>query len=87
MIQKLKFNNPNLTNYHSSSSLFHIYIRISNLKVQTADPNIEHHLHIELSLEIKFYIFLNFFAIFQTGTKFADLMISAPSETSDFVPI
>jgi hypothetical protein len=48
---------------------------------------IEHHLHIEISLEIKFYIFLKLFAIFEMGTKFADLTISAPSKTSDFVPI
>jgi hypothetical protein len=29
-------------------------VRIANLKVQMADPNVEHDLHIEISLEIKF---------------------------------
>jgi hypothetical protein len=52
-------------------SIKHLVLRVHilNLKVQTADSNVEHDLHIELSLEIKIYIFLNFFAIFIDGYK------------------
>ena len=38
--------------------------RISNLKVQITDPNVEIDLHIEISLETKFYIFFEFFYYF-----------------------
>jgi hypothetical protein len=45
--------------HDTKSLMFRIYIL--NLKVQTVDSNIKHNFHIEISLEIKFYIFFEFF--------------------------
>ena len=44
---------------------------IENLKLPT--QTVEYDLHIEISLETKFYIFLNFFTIFNGGDKLVNL--------------
>jgi N-glycosylase/DNA lyase len=49
--------------YGASRSIksFVFRVRISNLNVQT----VEHDLHIELSLEVKIYVFFNFLLFFR----------------------
>jgi hypothetical protein len=37
---------------------FILRVCISNLKVQTANPNVEYDLHIDISLDIKIYIYI-----------------------------
>ena len=58
--------------------------RITKSKVQMTDRDVEHDLHIEISLETKFYIFLNFFTIFNGGDKFVNLIFSNPSNNTIF---
>jgi hypothetical protein len=55
-------------------------------KFKRSIQTIEHDLHIELSLEIKFYFFLNFFTIFQMSTKSLVLDGAKIVRSANFVP-
>ena len=61
-----------------------LHVVSTNQKSKWPIRTIKHDLYIEISLETEFYIFLNFFTIFNEGDKFVNLFISDPSNMTIF---
>ena len=58
-----------------------------NPKFKLPIRTVHHDIHIEICLETKFYIFLNFFTIFYIGMKFVNLKLLKSFKTYKFITL